>query len=102
MLPIFEKVALLFKKHQRESIALFIIAIVALFSFGLGYGAAKDSTRTPIIIENRSGEQLSLITFRKISHMFCFFHLKRSGIESVCGDERGRVVRTQVVWHHYV
>lgn len=43
------------KNHRRELTAVFIVVVVALLSFGLGYMTAKDSIHTPIIIENRSG-----------------------------------------------
>jgi len=39
---------------NRLKLSFFIIVVVAsLLSFALGYMAAKDSTRTPIIIESR-------------------------------------------------
>ena len=35
-----------------KTILFLIVVIVALLSFSLGYMTAKDSTHTPIIIEN--------------------------------------------------
>lgn len=51
-----EKTEHLSKDRQRElALVLVVIVVVALLSFGLGYTMAKDSARTPIIIENSSG-----------------------------------------------
>ncbi len=52
-LPISERVAYLWKEHRLRFGFFLIVVIVAFLSFGLGYMTAKDSTRTPIIIENR-------------------------------------------------
>lgn len=52
MLPIMEKVVYLWKEHRLRLGFFLIVVIVALLSFGLGYMAAKDSARTPIIIES--------------------------------------------------
>ena len=50
-----EKILDLWKKYQWELIIFLIVSAVGLLSFGLGYTMAKDSTRTPIIIEKNSG-----------------------------------------------
>lgn len=49
------KVMYLWKEYQWEIIIFLIVIAVTLLSFGLGYTMAKDSARTPIIIEKNSG-----------------------------------------------
>ena len=43
------------REYKWEISMCAIVALVALLSFGLGYSMAKDSSRTPIIIEKNSG-----------------------------------------------
>jgi len=56
MMSILDRVLPAWREYKWELIVFFIVATVALLSFGLGYTMAKDSARTPIIIEKNSGE----------------------------------------------
>ena len=42
------------EEHKWELVIAFAILIIAALSFGLGYTMARDSARTPIIIEKNS------------------------------------------------
>jgi len=55
-MPPAEQIPRLWKKRRAEFGIFFIVLLVGLLSFGLGYTMAKDSARTPIIIEKNSGK----------------------------------------------
>ena len=49
-----ERAVQLWRANKWEIIIFLVVSAVALLSFGLGYTMAKDSARTPIIIEKNS------------------------------------------------
>ena len=57
MAGLFQRARGFWKTYEWELIVLLVVTVVALLSYGLGYTAAKESVRTPIIIEKYSDEQ---------------------------------------------
>ena len=55
-MKLFEKATRFWKTYQWELTIAFIVIVVALLSYGLGYTSAKESARTPIVIEKNSSE----------------------------------------------
>jgi len=50
----FEVKGTFWEEHKWELIIFLAILVIAALSFGLGYTMARDSARTPIIIEKNS------------------------------------------------
>ncbi len=51
-----EKVGIVKREYKWELVIFCIIVLAAVLSFGLGYTMAKDSSRTPIVIEKNSAQ----------------------------------------------